>query len=146
MAVVNVGLLSMLAGVVLRWALGVASAKVTFQADSAYVAGTGEAYVVTSSPGGLTCSVPNVTTTLTGSQSCVVSGLTTDTAYTFTVAESGGTTVDTVSAPSNSVTPVSGLLPVSQYANFATSFSSGAGGLILPVAVACARVGSRCGC
>ncbi|MHB2027442.1 MAG: hypothetical protein ACYCPT_01325, partial [Acidimicrobiales bacterium] len=48
------------------------SAKVSFSADSAWVAGTGDAYTVTSSPGGFTCSVANATTTLAGSQSCVV--------------------------------------------------------------------------
>ena len=80
------------------------SASVSFTADSGFVAVAGASYVVTSSPGALTCSVPNAAVTLTGSQSCTVSGLSTGTAYTFTVAESGGTPVDTVSAASNSIT------------------------------------------
>ncbi|MHB2028755.1 MAG: fibronectin type III domain-containing protein, partial [Acidimicrobiales bacterium] len=75
------------------------SASVTFSADSAWAAGSGDAYTVTSSPGGLTCSVANATTTLTGSQSCVVSGLTTGTSYTFVVSETG-TTILATSGPS----------------------------------------------
>ena len=75
-----------------------AAAKVTFTAD-----GVATTYLVTSYLGtiqGPTCSVANSTTTPSGTQSCVISGLTPGLTYTFTVTPSGGSTTSLTSAPS----------------------------------------------
>lgn len=58
---------------------------------------TGAYYIVTSAPGGLTCS--------TQSTSCVVTGLTSGTPYTFTVQTVAAPQISASSLPSNSVTP-----------------------------------------
>ena len=58
-------------------------------------------YTVTSSPGGQTCSTNDADTL-----SCVVTGLTNGTAYTFTVTATNGVGTSAASAASNSVTPV----------------------------------------
>jgi ABC-type transport system involved in cytochrome c biogenesis permease subunit len=63
------------------------SALVSFAAD-----GVASTYVVTSTPGGFTCTVINSTTAPTGAQHCTVSGLTLGTSYTFTVTPSGSAT------------------------------------------------------
>ena len=57
-------------------------------------------YTVTSSPGGQTCSTNDADTL-----SCVVTGLTNGTAYTFTVTATNGVGTSAASAASNSVTP-----------------------------------------
>ena len=57
-------------------------------------------YTVTSSPGGQTCSTNDADTL-----SCVVTGLTNGTAYTFTVTATNGVGTSTSSSASNSVTP-----------------------------------------
>ena len=58
-------------------------------------------YTVTSSPGGQTCSTNDADTL-----SCVVTGLTNGTAYTFTVTATNDVGTSTSSSASNSVTPV----------------------------------------
>jgi hypothetical protein len=67
--------------------------------------GVATTYVVTSNPGGFTCTVFNATAPTT-TQSCTISGLTNGTSYTFTVTPSGGSTTSTMSAASAAVTPV----------------------------------------
>ena len=78
---------------------GSGSAMVTFTSD-----GAADLYTVTSSPAGGTCAIGG-TPVAAGSVSCLVTGLTNGTSYTFTVTPSGGTTTSTVSAPSNAVVP-----------------------------------------
>jgi hypothetical protein len=73
--------------------------QVTFVAD-----GVATSYTATSSPGGLTC-VNAAVTPPTGSQSCVVSGLSPTTSYTFTVTPSGNGTTSTVSPASAAIFP-----------------------------------------
>jgi len=76
------------------------SVSVTFTApaDTGYPANTISAYTVTSSPGGFTATG--------GSSPLVVTGLTTGTAYTFTVTATNAAGTGAPSAASNSVTPV----------------------------------------
>jgi hypothetical protein len=57
-------------------------------------------YIITSSPGGVTCTVTSATAT-----SCVVSGLTNGTAYTFTITSTGTGGSSTADGPTNAVTP-----------------------------------------
>ncbi|MHB1210554.1 MAG: hypothetical protein ACYC1I_12755, partial [Acidimicrobiales bacterium] len=81
-------------------AAGGSSAKVSFTGD-----GVATTYNVLSSPGNLECSVSSTTTPPSGPQSCVVTGLTDGTAYTFIVTPSGGSSTATASAASPSFTP-----------------------------------------
>jgi hypothetical protein len=79
---------------------GSGAIKVAFVAD-----GTATAYLVqtaSGSPSG-SCVVVNTATPPTGAQSCVVTGLTNGSSYTFTVTPSGGSTLSTVSVASNSI-------------------------------------------
>jgi outer membrane protein OmpA-like peptidoglycan-associated protein len=61
-----------------------------------------DGYIVTSSPGGLTCTAVAPDTT------CTITGLTNGTAYTFTVVASNNIGASDPSSPSNSVTPAAG--------------------------------------
>ena len=72
--------------------------NVAFVAD-----GVASTYVVTSTPGGLTCTVVNTTTPPTGAQNCTVTGLTNGTSYTFTVTASGNGSTSGTSPASNAV-------------------------------------------
>ena len=74
---------------------GAGAQTVSFVAD-----GVATTYTVS---GGGTCVVANTTTPPTGAQSCTVSGLTSNTSYTYVVTPSGGGT-STVSASSTAVT------------------------------------------
>ena len=75
-------------------------AQVSWTAPSANGGQAPQSYTVTSSPGGITCTV---TTTV-----CTVTGLTNGTAYTFTVTATNGTGTSAASSASNSFTPMSG--------------------------------------
>ena len=72
--------------------------KVSFVAD-----GVASTYVVTSTPGNLTCTIVNTTTPPTGTQNCTVTGLTNGTSYTFTVTASGNGSTSGTSPASNAV-------------------------------------------
>jgi hypothetical protein len=74
------------------------TANVSFTAD-----GVANKYVVTSTPGALTCTISS-TNAITGSQTCTVTGLTAGTSYTFTVTASGNGTTSGTSAASNAIT------------------------------------------
>ncbi|MHB8335471.1 MAG: beta strand repeat-containing protein [Acidimicrobiales bacterium] len=74
--------------------------QVSFTASGVY-----STYVVTSNPGGLTCTISNATTPPTGLQNCTVTGLTNGTSYTFTVTASGNGTTAVTSAASNAAIP-----------------------------------------
>jgi hypothetical protein len=78
---------------------GAGAVKVTFTAD-----GVASTYTVTSSSGSKTCVVANTTTAPTGTQSCTVTGLSANTAYTFTVNPTGNNTSSTTSTASSSIT------------------------------------------
>lgn len=79
---------------------GNTAAAVTWQAPAFDGGSPISSYTVTSSPDGLSATVP-------GSQlMATVTGLTNGTAYTFTVAATNGVGASSASAPSNSVTPV----------------------------------------
>ena len=81
---------------------GTGSATVGFTTD-----GTNLAYLVTSSPGSLTCSV-TVSAGAGAAKNCLVIGLTNGTSYTFTLTSYASTTAGTVVttyATSNAVTP-----------------------------------------
>jgi hypothetical protein len=78
---------------------GSGAIKVTFVAD-----GTASTYTVTASTG-QTCTVANTSTVPTGTQSCVVTGLTNGVSYTFTVTPTGNSDANIVSASSASITP-----------------------------------------
>jgi prepilin-type N-terminal cleavage/methylation domain-containing protein len=73
---------------------GTGSANVTWTDPNPPTNITG--YVVTASPGGLTCSTVSAT-------SCTVSGLTNGVSYTFTVQQDTATGLGTISAPSASI-------------------------------------------
>ncbi|WP_203845278.1 beta strand repeat-containing protein [Dactylosporangium siamense] len=75
---------------------GATSATVSWTAPGTARAGV-DTYLVTASPGGATCT--------TAAVSCVVSGLTSGTAYTFTVLTSGPGGSSPASTPSAAVTP-----------------------------------------
>ncbi|MHB1088187.1 MAG: beta strand repeat-containing protein [Acidimicrobiales bacterium] len=81
-------------------AVGSGSAKVSFTGD-----GVATTYNVVSTPGSFVCSVTSTTTPPSGPQSCVVTGLTNATGYTFVVTPSGGSTTATASPASSSFTP-----------------------------------------
>ncbi|MHB2029371.1 MAG: beta strand repeat-containing protein [Acidimicrobiales bacterium] len=81
---------------------GAGAVKVSFVAD-----GVASTYTVNSNTGGFSCFVADTTTPPTGAQSCTVTGLPSDTSYTFTVTPSGNGTTSTVSAPSASITTLS---------------------------------------
>lgn len=70
------------------------SATVSWQAST----GSPSSYTVTSDPGGLTCTVSAPST------SCVVSGLTANTEYTFSVTATDGSDTSSASTPSTPVT------------------------------------------
>ncbi len=77
---------------------GNAQVAVSWQAASSNCGGSVTGYVVTSHPGGLTCSTTEALT-------CTVTGLTNGTAYTFTVTASSSGGIGAASAPSEAVTP-----------------------------------------
>jgi outer membrane protein OmpA-like peptidoglycan-associated protein len=79
---------------------GDGSATVNWTAPSS--GGSPVSYTVTASPGSQTCTATAPTTT------CVVSGLTNGTAYTFTVTATNGTGTSSPSSPSSAVTPSGG--------------------------------------
>ena len=79
---------------------GNASATVTWKAPTSNGGSPILRYVVTSTPGSVTCTTANGTTL-----SCVVSGLTNGTAYTFKVVAVNGIGSGPASTASNSVTP-----------------------------------------
>jgi hypothetical protein len=80
-------------------AAGNAQALVTWTAPASTGGLPITAYTVTSSPGAKTCAWSS------GALSCVVTGLTNGTPYTFTVTATTGAGTGPASAPSNSVTP-----------------------------------------
>jgi hypothetical protein len=82
---------------------GDGAATVAFAAPFTVGASPVATYTVTSNPGNLTASGP--------SSPIAVSGLTNNTAYTFTVRATNGAGPGTASAPSNSVTPVAASAP-----------------------------------
>ena len=82
------------------------SALVSFAAD-----GVASTYVVTSTPGGFTCSVINSTVAPTGAQHCTVAGLTLGTSYTFHVVPSGNATTSLQSPESAAYVAVAALAP-----------------------------------
>jgi len=101
---------------------GTGNIGVSWAASSTGGAGTTTSYLVTSSPGGITAT--------TTSTSATISGLTSGTAYTFTVVASNANGSAAASAASNSVTSLAG--PAMNYlvvGGGASSFSvNGAGG------------------
>lgn len=82
-------------------ASGTTGATVTYTAPSDNGGATITAYTATSSPGGITG-----TLSTSGSGTITVSGLTTGTAYTFTVTATNSVGTSAASAASNSITPV----------------------------------------
>lgn len=74
--------------------------QVSFTASGVY-----STYVVTSNPGGLTCTIANAVTPPSGLQNCTVTGLTNGTSYTFTVTASGNGATAVTSPASNAATP-----------------------------------------
>jgi hypothetical protein len=82
------------------------SALVSFAAD-----GVASTYVVTSTPGGFSCTVINSTTAPTGAQHCTVSGLTLGTSYTFHVVPSGNSTTSLQSPESAAYVAVAAVAP-----------------------------------
>lgn len=82
---------------------GNGSATVTVAAGSG--GGPVTSYLVTASPGGATCTVT------APASSCVVTGLTNGTAYTFTATATGPGGTSPASAASSSVTPVAPITP-----------------------------------
>lgn len=87
-----------------------AQATVSFTAPSSDGGSVITSYTATSSPGGITGTLSQA-----GSGSITVTGLTNDTAYTFTVTATNAIGTSTASAPSDSVTPVP--IPTSQVSN-----------------------------
>jgi chitodextrinase len=77
---------------------GDGSARVTWAAPGSDGGSPITGYTVTASPGGATCTAPDVT-------GCLVSGLGNGTAYTFTVVAHNGAGASPASAPSTPVTP-----------------------------------------
>ena len=71
--------------------------QLTWTAPAANGGQSPTSYTVTSSPGGFTC--------MSSSTSCVMTGLTTGTPYTFTVTATNGTGTGSASSASNSFTP-----------------------------------------
>ena len=85
---------------------GNGQATVLFSAPSNDGGSTITSYTATSNPGGITGTV-----TQSGSGSIIVTGLTNDTAYTFTVTATNAIGTSAASAASNTVTPVSPTVP-----------------------------------
>jgi len=90
--------------------LGNAQATVSFTAPSSDGGSVITSYTATSSPGGITGTLSQAE-----SGSITVTGLTNDTAYTFTVTATNAIGTSTASAPSGSVTPTP--TPTSQVSN-----------------------------
>lgn len=97
---------------------GNAQATVTWTAPASAGGAPITGYRITSSPGGITATVGNVT-------SGTITGLTNGTAYTFTVAATNGS-YGPESAASNSVTPANNLVQNSTFATD-TNWTKGAG-------------------
>lgn len=83
-------------------AAGEGQATITWTAPASDGGSPIDGYIVTSSPGGLTC------TAVAPDTSCVITGLTNGVAYTFSVVASNNVGTSDPSTSSNSITPASG--------------------------------------
>jgi hypothetical protein len=101
---------------------GSGAVKVSFGTD-----GVATTYVVTATPGNLTCTI-SATTPITGTQNCTVTGLTNGTGYTFTVTASGNGSTSGTSVASNAVIAGAGLaapaVATAGYQSVAVSFTA----------------------
>ena len=101
-------------------ATGLTTATVSYTAPANNGGSTITLYTATSSPGGITGTLAQA-----GSGTITVSGLTTNTAYTFTVTATNGIGTSAASAASNSVTPAAaGFLATETYTGNTTNNQS----------------------